>query len=194
MEQDPPASIVSLPPFQSMEAPRLLLFLSIKIWHLKIPHSNCLALDESKWSIWAFYSKIKLKRIPQRRLERCSEWWIWTENGTSQGAQNILQAMGSDIRTSCACPRGSPVAVHDWRWIHASAWPLRACPTPLGDRVEKSSYWVRETVQCVSLGRHGFQTAVYGVCECVTEEIHFASPLPMRRKAKDRGWFAHVRS
>lgn len=59
---------------------------------------------------------------------------------------------------------------------------LRACPTPLVDRVEKNSYWVTEAAECVALGRTGFQILVHGVCECVTREAHFSSLYPIGRR------------
>lgn len=62
-----------------------------------------------------FLFKNKNQKDPTKETGKMSQMVTLNREWHFPGAQNILQAMGSDIRTSCAGPLGSPV--HDWSWI-----------------------------------------------------------------------------
>lgn len=133
--------MVSPPLFQSMEALCLLLFLSVKMWYIKIPHTIWIALDESKQSIWVFL--LKNKKGSHKGGWKHVLSGDFEQTDTSQRHRMLCRWWGVTSE-QFVLVHWSPLWLFRTEAKFRPVHDLRACPTSLVNRVEKSSYWVTE--------------------------------------------------
>lgn len=162
--------------------------LALLVYKNMVPKNTPQQLFSTGWEQMkhlGFLFKNKNQKDPTKEAGKM--FWVVNLNrewhfpgGTERSAGD-----GEWHQNKCACPRGSPVAVHDWSWIHTSAWP-EGLPDTLGWQSRKEKLLgKRDSAVCVSRQAWFPDRCLWSLWMCDQRDTLF---LTTSNAEESKGW------